>query len=337
MSTPNVEHAPARFPLVLSAVLVCLPARADNSSSADDTVATVAASSSTAAPATTAAPTSTDAPTTTVEVTTTDAAAEASRSGGRVGAARTRSSLMPEGFTNSIVLLKVSWSAKGCSSAPAPPRESPWRIEGDWAFHLSSSELGEGLFAVQNWDGLNTPTGFDGTGEVIGVSGGFTDLIGTFSATSGSGNEGTYVVELQPAAPSPEPSEATETVSIEVNDTSVAAWTTCDPVTLMCTAQSAFGGGTTMTGDIVGESGWTGNISSEQTISINVGTLDGTGDGVFITVAPLNGAETYTVPVELRCLRAFAGLAGVGTSTVTTRDVMGALAPTSVSTFELSR
>jgi len=70
-SAGHLRSRARRNGLALGAVLVLLAACADNSSSADDTDATVAAASSTAAPTTAAAPTTTEAPTTTVEVTTT--------------------------------------------------------------------------------------------------------------------------------------------------------------------------------------------------------------------------------------------------------------------------
>ncbi|MEQ1785651.1 MAG: LCCL domain-containing protein [Acidimicrobiales bacterium] len=233
---------------------------------------------------------------------------------------------LPEGFSNSFAL-EGDLVGQGAFVGTATPDGEAHIIEGDWAFNLRSPELGEGLIAVQQWDGLFTPTEFNATGEVTGVSGAFAGMVGTTSFTStGTGGKGTYVFELQPAEPSPEP-EPTEPLTFDFEAASGPAWV----------EEPAFGGGNTSTGDFIGSTGWTGDSGTGTVISINVGTLAGAGDGVFITVAPTPTTPTWTVQAELFGVSgAFAGLEGVGTGTGTTYDPTGAFAPESSYTFEVS-
>ena len=199
---------------------------------------------------------------------------------------------LPEGFTNSFAL-EGDLVGQGAFVGEAFPDGEDHMIEGDWAFNLRSPELGEGLIAVQQWDGLFTPTDFNATGEVTGVSGAFAGMVGTTSFTStGTEGEGTYVFELQPAEPSPEP-EATEPLTIDFEAASGPAWVEGE--------YRAFGGGSTSTGDFVGSVGWTGYIKdgTGTTILINVGTVEGVGDGVFITMMP----TPLSAPRRGRCSR----------------------------------
>jgi LCCL domain len=237
---------------------------------------------------------------------------------------------LPEGFSNSLAL-EGDLAGQGAFVGEAIPDGENYTIEGDWAFNLRSPELGEGLIAVQQWDGLKTPTDFEATGEVSGVSGAFAGMVGTTSFTSTGTDEGTYVFELQPAEPSPEP-EATEPLTIDYEAASGPAWVEEE--------YRAFGGGSTSTGDFVGSVGWTGYVKdgTGTTILINVGTVEGVGDGVFITMMPTpGGTETWTVQSEFFGISGdVAGLQGTGTTTGTTHDSTGAFAPVLTSTFEVS-
>lgn len=234
--------------------------------------------------------------------------------------------LFAEGFTNSVAL-EGDLVGQGVFVGEAFPEGEDLKLEGDWVFNLRSPDLGEGLLAVQQRDGLATPTDFNATGEVTGVSGAFADMIGTVSFTGA--DPGTYVFELQPAEPSPEPEEPTQPRTIEYEAASVAAWM----------AEPVFGGGNTSTGDFAGSIGWTGSIDSGAgtTTFINVGTLEGVGDGLFITMIPVSPAPTWTVQSEFFGVSgAFAGLQGVGTVTGTTFDATGAFAPEVAATYEVS-
>ena len=238
---------------------------------------------------------------------------------------------LPEGFSNSFAL-EGDLVGQGAFVGEATPDGEAHIIEGDWAFNLRSPELGEGLLAVQQWDGLFTPTEFNATGEVTGVSGAFAGMIGTTSFTStGTEGEGTYVFELQPAEPSAEP-ETTEPLTFDFETASGPAWVEGE--------YRAFGGGSTSTGDFVGSVGWTGYIKdgAGTTILINAGTVEGVGDGVFITMMPTpGGTETWTVQSEFFGISGdVAGLRGTGTTAGTTNDSTGAFAPVFTSTFEVS-
>lgn len=235
---------------------------------------------------------------------------------------------LPEGFSSSIAL-EGDLVGQGAFVGEATPDGENYLIEGDAAFNVRSPELGEGLLAVQEWGGLFTPTEFDTTGEVTGVSGAFAGMVGTMTATGT--DEGTYMFELQPAEPSPEP-EATEPLTIDFETASGPAWVEGE--------YRAFGGGYPTTGDFVGTTGWTGYIKdgAGTTIGINVGTVEGVGDGVFITMMPTpGGTEAWTVQSEFFGISGdLAGLQGTGTTTGTTHDSTGAFAPVFTSTFEVS-
>ncbi len=281
-------------------------------------------------------PSTAEAPATTVELTTTADVSELLVFEGTLSIQDEIYLEMPEGFTNSVAL-EGDLNGQGAFFGTISGDEESYRVDGDWVFSLSSPDLGEGLVAVQQWVGLGTPTGFDGTGVVVvGVSGAFTDLVGTIRTTDA--REGTYVMELEPAAPSPDPSEATETVMIEGEAGSVVAWTDCSPEPDVCAAESAWGGGNTMTGDVVGSMGWTGNITDLRTIAIHIGALDGRGDGVFVTVTQVHAGDPFTAESEFFGVSgAFAGLEGMGTVTTFVSDATGAFAPSTAFTYEVAR
>lgn len=204
--------------------------------------------------------------------------------------------------------------------------------EGSWVIRLSVPDVGEGLLLVQGWNPVRTPTSFDGAGTVVGLSGDFTDMTGTFSTTVfeqnlDSLNAGTWAFELQPGQPAPDPAEPTETRTIEYQGDSVGTFL----------SGPDFQGGITLTGDIVGSGGFVGN-TAYGAVEINVGTLDGE-EGVFITTrGPLTGAEPWTVEAEFYGVSgAFEGFTGTGTATGTTFDETGAFTLSASRTFEVSR
>lgn len=244
---------------------------------------------------------------------------------------------LPGGFSNSVAL-EGDVVGQGAFLGTATTDGPNFRIEGDWVFHLRSPDLGDGLIAVQEWEGLAAPTDFEGTGEVTGLSGAFADMTGTLTLTNtgtdpeedGPGNyaPGSYVLELQPSAPSPDPAEPTEERTIEFETASVRAWFV-DP---------AYGGGNTTSGDVVGTQGWTGTTTDRASYAIYVGTLDGVGEGVFITSSVFNSqGATFAAETEFFGISgAFAGLRGEGMETGATYDETGAFAPASSITFEVS-
>lgn len=242
---------------------------------------------------------------------------------------------LADGFSNSVAL-EGDLVGQGAFYGHGTPEGEGYRIVSDGVFNVRSPDLGEGLIAVQQWDGLATPNNFDGTGEVVGVSGAFAGMVGTVTATAtapGTGPEkydpADYVFELQPAEPSPAP-EATEPLTVSYETPSELAWF----------ENEKFGGAGPATGDFVGSGGWTGYMDSGTgtTVSINVGTVEGLGEGTFITVIPTpQNTETWTVQAEFFGVSgALAGLQGTGTSTGTTNDSTGAFKPDSKYTFEVS-
>jgi hypothetical protein len=242
---------------------------------------------------------------------------------------------LADGFSNSVSL-EGDLVGQGAFYGHGTPEGEGYRIDGDWVLNVRSPDHGEGLIAVQQWDGLATPNNFDGTGEVVGVSGAFADMVGTvtMAATApGTGPEtydpADYVFELQPAEPSPAP-EATEPLTVSYETPSELAWF----------ENEKFGGAGPATGDFVGSGGWTGYIDSGAgtTVSINVGTVEGLGDGTFITVIPTpQNTETWTVQTEFFGVSgALAGLQGTGSATGTTNDSTGAFKPDINYTFEVS-
>jgi hypothetical protein len=241
---------------------------------------------------------------------------------------------LPDGVSNSVAL-EGDLVGRGAFVGSATPDGEGYLVDGDWAFNLRSPDLGEGLMAVQRWEGQATPDDFDATGEVVGVSGAFAGMAGTITVTAtapGTGPENydpaTYVVELQPAEPSPEPG-STEPLTFDFGPSEAASWIE-EPV---------FGGWSTTSGDFVGSSGWTGYVDSGAgtVISIFVGALEGMGDGVFITAIPTPSGDAWTVQSEFFGVSgAFEGLQGVGTATGTTYDATRAFDPKTSYTFEAS-
>lgn len=316
--------------LALGAVLVLLAACSDNSSSADDTATTVEASTSTAAPTTTAAPSTTEAPTTTVEVTsTTVEVSEPIVFEGVMSVQGDGMFLMPIGFSQSVVL-EGDLVGYGAYFGEAYPEVDTMSVEGQWAFSLSARDLGEGLVAVQQWRGSTPPTGYDATGEVVGVSGAFTDLVGTFSW-----NTDTYRMELQPAGPSPEPSQATATVSYE--SPSYLAWNN---------NVGTWGGGSTfsgnvagsISGDIEGSVGWIGSEDREF-VGIYVGKLDGERVSFIVTSPAREGSDDNLTPTSFFGVSgALEGLRGEGRQNIlAVYDATGAFAPSTSNTVQVSR
>jgi hypothetical protein len=317
--------------LALGVVLVLLAACSDNSSSAADTATTVEASTSTAAPTTTAAPSTPEAPTTTVEVTsTTVEVSEPIVFEGVMSVQGDGMFLMPIGFSQSVVL-EGDLTGHGAFYGEAFPELDGWRFEGDWALALSTPDLGEGLVAVQQWRGSTPPTGYDATGEVVGVSGAFTDLVGTLSWTE----EGTYRMELQPAGPSPEPSQATATVSYE--SPSYLAWNN---------NVGTWGGGSTfsgnvagsISGDIEGSVGWIGSEDREF-VGIYVGKLDGERVSFIVTSPAREGSDDNLTPTSFFGVSgALEGLRGEGRQNIlAVYDATGAFAPSTSNTVQVSR
>lgn len=222
-----------------------------------------------------------------------------------------------QAFTSSIALEGDLVGTGAFVGSITPPDGSTGSIEGAWVFGLSSPNLGEGLLAVQQWNGVMTSTDITGTGEVIGVSGAFADLVGTMTAAGSPGAQGagTYVIELQPAAPSPTSSAPTETIPIEF----VATGT---PDTVWNREREAHGGGFTVTGDVVGSLGYRGGAVDPatpdqlETIGVCTCTLAGGGDGLFIIQdRGVYKDGTYTAESEFFGISgAFAGLRGRGTN-----------------------
>lgn len=301
---------------LIVAILVAGACSSENDATSSTTTVVDGASTTTAAPATT---------TVAAPATTTVAEDEASEALVFEGTTSPQDEILlfPTGFTNSVAL-EGDLVGQGAFVGEAFPEGEDLRFEGDWVFHLRSPDLGEGLLTVQQRDGRATPTDFNATGEVIGLSGAFADMVGTVRFTGS--DPGTYVFELQPAAPSPEPEEPTEARTIEFETTSVGAWL----------AEPAYGGGNTTTGDVVGSQGWTGNTTDAASYAVVVGTLDGE-KGVFITESVFTSqGATYAAESKLFGVSgAFAGLRGEGTETGTIY-ASGAFAPAGSFTFKVS-
>jgi hypothetical protein len=221
-----------------------------------------------------------------------------------------------QAFTSSIALEGDLVGTGAFVGSITPPDGPTGSIEGAWVFGLSSP-MGEGLLAVQQWNGVMTSTDITGTGEVIGVSGAFTDLVGTMTAAGSPGAEGAgnYVIELQPAAPSPTSSEPAETIRIEF----VATGT---PDTAWNRETEAYGGGFTVTGDVVGSLGYRGAAVDPaapdqlEAIGVCACTPAGGGDGLFIIQdRGVYKDGTYTAESEFFGISgAFAALRGRGTN-----------------------
>jgi hypothetical protein len=331
-----------RTGLALGAVLVCLAGCSDDSSNANETVAAVTASSTaapttTVAPTTTAAPTTTDAPTTTVEVTTTDAAAEVlvfegtlSDPNNSVRTWQGDSGLTL--FSNSLNLDEGDLGGNGAFFGYVEGSNPLYTIKGDWVFNVTSPELGEGVLAVQNWEYVGSETDGSGTGDVIGLSGGFTDLVGTISYTV-NGGSATYVIELQRMEPAPTAAEPIETMTIDLVSTSTSdiAWRVSEAIV---------GGGATLSGDIVGSASFRTNDAPDdlEVSLVGAGTLVDEGDGTFIVVLSFQGGDSASAAWQAEFFGvsgAFAGLRGVGTAASTNVDATGAFAPVVTYNFEL--
>jgi hypothetical protein len=204
---------------------------------------------------------------------------------------------------------------------------------------VSSPELVEGLLVTQ-FEGESDRGKMSTTGDVIGLSGPFTGLVGTITTTgsAGASARGTYVIELQPSAPSRTPTAPTESISIDYASTSAAdsVWQLTD---------TEFGGAATFTGDVTGSATFRSNDSATtddlSIVHVCACTLAGVGDGVFVTVlsSPVEGADgTVTWDAEFfGASGAFAGLRGTSTATTVTDDTTGAFAPVSSFKFQLSR
>jgi hypothetical protein len=216
---------------------------------------------------------------------------------------------------------------------------TPDGTEGSAVLVLTSPEMGDGVLASQ-FKAVNTSDELSVTGDLIGVSGAFADLVGTITTTGspGPGSTGTYRIELEPTQPSPPSSDAAETMTIEYVSTSTAdlAWRS---------STTSFGGASAVTGDVVGSNSIRSNdadgLDDLSIVHICACSLGAEGDGVFIARLR-SGAETgegFAWKAEFFGVSgAFAGLRGTGTATTTsTLDATGAWAPITAFTFELSR
>jgi gluconolactonase len=275
-----------------------------------------------AAPTTTATPTTTVAPTTAVEVTTTDDVSESLVLEGAWSLQNPAIGL-PSGAITESVALAGDVVGQGASLTTAGDT-----LTGDWVFYLSSPDLGDGVVAVRDW--VFSLSDGNGGGEVIGLSGDFTDMVGTLRTRTTPDSDytkGTYVFELQPLAPSPASDEPTETRTIEYEALSAGSWVT----------GPAMGGGNTTSGDIVGSEGWTGSPMDGTLYGVGAGTLGGEGDGLFIYALRLTSdGAVWTMEGEFFGVSgAFAGFRGVGTGTGTDRPGTTTPAP-STFTFEVT-
>jgi hypothetical protein len=197
--------------------------------------------------------------------------------------------------------------------------------EGSAVLVLNSPEIGEGVLASQ-FKGVNTSDELTVTGDLIGLSGAFADLVGTITTTGspGPGSTGTYRIELEPTQPSPRSSAATETMPFEYVSTSTAdlAWRS---------STTSFGGASTVTGDVVGSNSIRSNdadgLDDLSIVHICACALGAEGDGVFIARlrSGVETGEEFAWEAEFFGVSgAFAGLRGVGTATTTsTLDATG--------------